>query len=186
MEHGPQHQRRQDRRRRIPSLPASGCPARGSPSVIASSVNHTVKLPRCRKLASYAAQFITLRFCFWMWLRHAALALNGMMGSQIKTGVAVPSQPTPRPQPLIRATTPHRPHKGLNNRAENSHQPTRRRERIMKRFKSPRQVQRFLSTHDHRQRFSRRPNQATAAKFRTARDQAFTTWAEVAGVAMAA
>jgi GNAT superfamily N-acetyltransferase len=42
----------------------------------------------------------------------------------------------------------HRPHKGLNNRAENSHQPTRRRERIMKRFKAPRQVQRFLSTHD--------------------------------------
>ena len=42
----------------------------------------------------------------------------------------------------------HRQHKGLNNRAENSHQPTRRRERIMKRFKSPRQVQRFLSSHD--------------------------------------
>ena len=40
------------------------------------------------------------------------------------------------------------PHKGLNDRAENSHQPTRRRERIMKRFKSPRQVQRFLSVHD--------------------------------------
>src|SRR5712672_2846063 len=32
----------------------------------------------------------------------------------------------------------HRQHKGLNNRAENSHQPTRRRERIMKRFKSAR------------------------------------------------
>jgi putative transposase len=30
----------------------------------------------------------------------------------------------------------HRRHKGLNNRAENSHQPIRRRERIMKRFKS--------------------------------------------------
>src|SRR4051812_18542399 len=29
----------------------------------------------------------------------------------------------------------HRQHKGLNNRAENSHQPTRRRERPMKRFK---------------------------------------------------
>jgi len=27
----------------------------------------------------------------------------------------------------------HRRHKGLNNRAENSHQPTRRREKIMKR-----------------------------------------------------
>lgn len=30
----------------------------------------------------------------------------------------------------------HRSHKGLNNRAENSHQPTRRRERIMKGFVS--------------------------------------------------
>jgi putative transposase len=36
----------------------------------------------------------------------------------------------------------HRQHKGLNNRAENSHQPARRRERIMKRYKSPRQLQR--------------------------------------------
>ena len=42
----------------------------------------------------------------------------------------------------------HRRHKGLNNRAENSHQPTRRREQIMKRFKSARQAQRFLSVHD--------------------------------------
>jgi putative transposase len=37
---------------------------------------------------------------------------------------------------------------GLNNRAENSHQPTRRRERQMKRFKSVRQAQRFLSIYD--------------------------------------
>src|ERR671928_936335 len=42
----------------------------------------------------------------------------------------------------------HRRHKGLNNRAENSHQPTRRRERQMKRSKSPGQAQRFLSAHD--------------------------------------
>ena len=42
----------------------------------------------------------------------------------------------------------HRQHKGLNNRAENSHQPTRRRERQMKRFKSARHAQRFLSAHD--------------------------------------
>jgi len=42
----------------------------------------------------------------------------------------------------------HRKHKGLNNRAENSHQPTRRRERQMKRFKSAGQAQRFLSAHD--------------------------------------
>src|SRR6478672_6020590 len=41
----------------------------------------------------------------------------------------------------------HRQHKGLNNRAENSHQPTRRRERIMKCFKSAREAQRFLTSH---------------------------------------
>ncbi len=35
--------------------------------------------------------------------------------------------------------------KGANNRAENSHQPTRQRERKMKRFKSAAQAQRFLS-----------------------------------------
>src|SRR3954471_20753312 len=37
----------------------------------------------------------------------------------------------------------HRKHQGLNNRAENSHQPTRRRELQMKRFKSAGQAQRF-------------------------------------------
>lgn len=42
----------------------------------------------------------------------------------------------------------HRSHKGLNNRAENSHQPIRRRERIMKRFKSRQHLQRFVSVHD--------------------------------------
>jgi putative transposase len=35
----------------------------------------------------------------------------------------------------------------LNNRAENSHRPTRRRERQMQRFKSPRQAHDFLSAH---------------------------------------
>jgi putative transposase len=38
----------------------------------------------------------------------------------------------------------HRRSKYLNNRAENSHQPTRVRERVMKRFASPGQAQRFL------------------------------------------
>ena len=41
----------------------------------------------------------------------------------------------------------HRKHKGLNNRAENAHQPTRRRERQVRRLKSARQAQRFLSAH---------------------------------------
>jgi putative transposase len=81
----------------------------------------------------------------------------------------------------------HRQHKGLNNRAENSHQPARRRERIMKRFKSPRQVQRFLSAHDQiANHFPRMRDHDTAANFRAARKSAFAAWAEVIGVAMAA
>ncbi|AQW54402.1 transposase [Streptomyces hygroscopicus] len=39
----------------------------------------------------------------------------------------------------------HRSHKGLNNRAENSHQPTRQHERAMKGFRSIGAAQRFLS-----------------------------------------
>jgi putative transposase len=39
----------------------------------------------------------------------------------------------------------HRSHKGLNNRAENSHQPTRQRERAVKGFRSVGGAQRFLA-----------------------------------------
>jgi putative transposase len=78
----------------------------------------------------------------------------------------------------------HRQHKGLNNRAENSHQPTRRWERIMKRFKSARQAQRLLSVHDQVANLFRRSANSTAAGHREARSQAFTAWAEVTGVAM--
>jgi len=39
----------------------------------------------------------------------------------------------------------HRSHKGLNNRAENAHQPTRRKEKSLIRFKSPGGVQNTLS-----------------------------------------
>jgi putative transposase len=40
----------------------------------------------------------------------------------------------------------HRSHKGLNNRAENSHLPLRKRERIMQGFRSSGGLQRFLLT----------------------------------------
>ena len=80
----------------------------------------------------------------------------------------------------------HRQHKGLNNRAENSHQPTRRRERQMKRFKSARHVQRFLSTHDQISNLFRRSADTSAAEHRCRRAQAFRTWAEVTGAAQAA
>src|SRR4051794_16330515 len=78
----------------------------------------------------------------------------------------------------------HRKHKGLNNRAENSHQPTRRRERQMKRFKSASQAQRFLSAHDQISIFfSLRRDHVPADQYRAARTQAFQTWAEITGVA---
>src|SRR5256885_10350428 len=41
----------------------------------------------------------------------------------------------------------HRQHRYLNNRAENSHQATRQRERRIQRFKSPGQAQRFLAAY---------------------------------------
>jgi putative transposase len=81
----------------------------------------------------------------------------------------------------------HRRHKGLNTRAENSHQPTRRRERQMKRFKSAGQAQRFLSAHDPiNNLFHLRRDHVTAAQYRAARAQAFATWAEVTGAKAAA
>jgi putative transposase len=51
---------------------------------------------------------------------------------------------------LKREVLPHVEHRQsgyLNNRPENSHRPTRRRERQMQRFKSPRQAQEFLFAH---------------------------------------
>src|SRR5215218_8756000 len=81
----------------------------------------------------------------------------------------------------------HRRHKGLNNRAENSHQPTRRRERQMKRFKSAGQAQRFLSAHDRiNNLFPLRRDHVTATEYRAMRTRAFELWAEVTGVAAAA
>ncbi len=80
-----------------------------------------------------------------------------------------------------------RQHKGINNRAENSHQPTRRRERKMKRFKSASQVQRFHSIHDPiANLFYLRRDHRPAADYRAARAQAFEAWAEVAGAKLAA
>ena len=81
----------------------------------------------------------------------------------------------------------HRKHKGLNNRAENSHQPTRRRERQMKRFKSGRQAQRFLSAHDAISNlFLLRRHQVPAVRYRAVRTRAFQIWAKVTGVTAAA
>ncbi|PSH62646.1 IS6 family transposase [Phyllobacterium brassicacearum] len=77
----------------------------------------------------------------------------------------------------------HRQHKGLNNRAENSHQPIRRRERIMKRFKSTRQLQRFISIHDPIANLHHIPrNKFSSSDHHQLRQAAMTVWQEIACV----
>ena len=81
----------------------------------------------------------------------------------------------------------HRQHKGLNNRAELSHQRTRQQERQMRRFKSPRQAQRFLSAHGPiNNLFYLRRHRIPAAQYRAARRDAFNTWSQVTCVQKAA
>jgi transposase-like protein len=64
-----------------------------------------------------------------------------------------------------------------NNRAENSHQPTRRRERKMQRFKSPGSAQRFLSVHAAVQNtFNVQRHLTSRRTLRIFRDEAFRTW----------
>jgi putative transposase len=71
----------------------------------------------------------------------------------------------------------HRQSRYLNNRAENSHRPARRRERQMQRFKSPEQAQDFLSSHalihGH---FHPRRHVMTSNSYRAIRTEAFNIW----------
>ncbi len=74
----------------------------------------------------------------------------------------------------------HRRHKRLNNRAENSHQPTRQRERTMRRFTSAGHAQRFLSAFGPiRDHFCPRRHRLRAAEYRHERACRFQAWVEV-------
>src|SRR3954451_13578200 len=74
-------------------------------AAIASGVNHTVRLPRARRPASYSAQLVTRCRCFGMWRRQAALALNGTAGGPSgREGDVVLHRPAPDATRLIRAT----------------------------------------------------------------------------------
>ena len=81
----------------------------------------------------------------------------------------------------------HRTSRYLNNRAENSHRPTRRRERAMQRFKSAGQAQRFLSAHamiyGH---FRPRRHLMAADQYRRERSKAFRIWRQETCAHMAA
>ena len=74
----------------------------------------------------------------------------------------------------------HRQHKGLNNRCEASHRHTRRREKVMGRFKSARQAQIFLSVHDQTAALFRpKRHYLSAISYRYARADAFSLWADM-------
>ena len=76
----------------------------------------------------------------------------------------------------------HQRHKGLNNRAENSPQPTRERERRMRRFKSPGHAQRFLAAYGPIISFFRpRRHRLTAEAYRQTRAERFASWRAVTG-----
>jgi putative transposase len=81
----------------------------------------------------------------------------------------------------------HRQHKGLNKRAENSHQPTRVREKVMRRFKSAGHLQRFASVHDQVSNlFLHCRYHTDATQKRALRAEAFEAWGSVTGAPMPA
>jgi putative transposase len=79
------------------------------------------------------------------------------------------------------------PSKYLNNQAENSHLPTRQREREMKRYTSARHAQRFLSAFSGSSpHFRPGRHRLSAQEYRRAMTDRFTTWNQVTGAATAA
>src|SRR5215813_12979180 len=81
----------------------------------------------------------------------------------------------------------HRQHRYLNNRAENSHQPTRQRERRLQRFKSPGQAQRFLSAYGSiAQHFRPHRHRFAAPAYRQEMWSRFQIWQEITTPALAA
>ncbi|MFF4764448.1 IS6 family transposase [Streptomyces sp. NPDC001292] len=78
----------------------------------------------------------------------------------------------------------HRSHKGLNHRAENSHQPTRQRERAMKGFRSVGGAQRFLSAFSGiSPHFRPRRHLMTATDHRAEMTVRFAIWEQITGTA---
>ena len=80
--------------------------------------------------------------------------------------------------------TEHRAHKGLHKRAENAHQPTRQRERAMRRFTSPEQAQRFLEPFGPlRAHVCPGRHRLSAACYWATLTKRFAMWGEVTGIA---
>lgn len=82
--------------------------------------------------------------------------------------------------PRVLPKVKHKRGRWHNNRAENSHQPTRERERRMRRFKSSEQAQLFLSVHASvNSHFRLRRHLLSAGRYRVIRRQRFCLWNNV-------
>ena len=85
-----------------------------------------------RTAATYGCQALLTRL-----LKKQGIAPKRMVTDKLRSYGAARRQVMPHVE--------HRSHKGLNNRAENSHETLRKRERMMQGFRSPGGLQRFVS-----------------------------------------
>jgi putative transposase len=112
-------------------------------------------------------------------LKGLAYAPRVIITDQLRSSGAAMREMLPRVE--------HQQHRYLNNRAENSQQPTRQRGRRMQRFKSPGHAQRFLAAYGPiASHFRPRRHRVTAPKYRQQTAQRFHTWREITGTTMAA
>ncbi|EDX83518.1 Integrase core domain protein [Synechococcus sp. PCC 7335] len=112
-------------------------------------------------------------------LKPAGFAPRGIVTDKLKSYGAAKKE--------ILKGVEHRQHKGLNNRAENSHRPTRIRERRMGRFKSVSQAQRFLSAFEPiRGHFHPNQHKQTASEYRATMRQRIDSWKSLTGVSVIA
>lgn len=111
----------------------------------------------------------------------------------ITTSVAAPSSTRALVSPIsyaaanrdLRINVQHREHEGLNNRAENFHQMTRVREKVMRRFKSAHHLQRFASVHDQvANLFMHCRYHTDSRQKRMLHTQAFEAWERVTSTPM--
>jgi putative transposase len=108
-------------------------------------------------------------------LKKQGLAPKRMITDKLRSYAAAKRQ--------IMPTLEHRSHKGLNNRAENSHLPLRKRERVMQAFRSSGSLQRFLSAFSAvRNLFVPPRSKRTALALHLHRASAFAHWKAVTAV----
>nr|WP_309504589.1 IS6 family transposase [uncultured Roseovarius sp.] len=114
---------------------------------------------------------------FWLW---RAVDQNGLVLDEILQC----RRNTRAAKREIAPAVAHRSHKGLNNRAENSHLPFRKRERAMQGYRPPGNLQRFVSIHSTIQNcFSVPARRRSTMTIRYHKLEAFDAWkAAVAAV----